>query len=123
MPQHINLSYLEMMADDDLSMKRLMLEMLLDELPKEINKMNVHYQCHEWDELRRVSHKMKTTVSFVGNKFLTKTNSSIGNIVKSQQQLEKLPDLFGILNDLCPKIVEEINAIYSECCSSLSQKG
>ena len=36
---HINLDYLELMADGDTSMKKIMLDMLLDELPAELEKM------------------------------------------------------------------------------------
>lgn len=89
--------------------------MLLDEIPKEIEKMNHLYHQEEWDELRRVSHKMKTTLSFVGNELLTTTNRSIGNIVKAQENLAKLPDLFGILNELFPKVMEELKEVHDAC--------
>ncbi|MEM0992512.1 MAG: Hpt domain-containing protein [Bacteroidota bacterium] len=113
--QYINLSYLNLMADEDQQMKKLMLSMLLDEIPKEIEKMNHLYHQEEWDELRRVSHKMKTTLSFVGNELLTTTNRSIGNIVKAQENLAKLPDLFGILNELFPKVMEELKEVHDAC--------
>ena len=58
---------------------------------------------------------MKTTLSFVGNELLTATNRSIESIVKAQQNLTDLPDLFGILNELFPKIVEELREAHNAC--------
>ncbi|MEM9888260.1 MAG: response regulator [Bacteroidota bacterium] len=113
--QYINLSYLNLMADDDQHMKKLMLSMLLDEIPAEIKKMNLLYQQEEWDDLRRVSHKMKTTLSFVGNELLTITNQSIERIVKAQADLAELPDLFGILNEMFPKVIEELREVHNAC--------
>ena len=36
---YINLEYMEMMSEGDPSMKKVMIEMLMEELPQEINKM------------------------------------------------------------------------------------
>ena len=56
----INLEYMEMMSDGDDSMKKIMLEMLLEELPLEIEKMDTLCQEKNWTELSAVSHKLKS---------------------------------------------------------------
>ncbi|MEM8528979.1 MAG: Hpt domain-containing protein [Bacteroidota bacterium] len=117
----INLSYLDLMADGDLQMKKLMLQMLLKEIPSELNKMQQLYQEHNWSDLRRASHKMKTTLSFVGNQALSDANHSIEYITKREEDLEQLPDFFGILRELSPKILRELRSVYEYCCRSASE--
>ncbi|MEM8528672.1 MAG: Hpt domain-containing protein, partial [Bacteroidota bacterium] len=87
--RYINLSYLDLMADDDLKMKKLMLEMLLKEIPSELKRMSQLYRQHNWSDLRRASHKMTTTLSFVGNPTLSNANRSIENIAKREEDLEQ----------------------------------
>ena len=47
--QFINLDYLELMSDGDDSMKKVLLEMLIAELPDEIVKMRSLQQSSNWD--------------------------------------------------------------------------
>lgn len=111
-PQHINLSYLLLMADEDADMKKLMLAMLLDEIPTELEKMNDCYERKDWDMLRRISHKMKTTLSFVGNEKLTKTNDEIERLLKQKAIDERITTAIRELNETMPKILEELKMVY-----------
>lgn len=106
--QFINLSYLELMADGDTDMKLTMLEMLLDEVPAEMEKMEALIQDENWEELKGVSHKMKSTLSFIGNDRLTHANQQVEDIAKSEKGTERLPELIATLLDLYPKAVEEL---------------
>ncbi|MGB0983564.1 MAG: response regulator, partial [Saprospiraceae bacterium] len=60
-PQYIDLSYLDLMSDGDVDMKKMMLELLFDEPMSEIDKMKDLQASADWLELRAVSHKMKST--------------------------------------------------------------
>ena len=108
----LNLEYLNMMADGDDDMKATMLEMLVEELPEEMEKMKTLYEASDWNELREVSHKMKSTLGFVGNVAMTEANKEVEEIGKSggTEHVEKLPKLLGILFDTYPKVVEELKA-------------
>jgi HPt (histidine-containing phosphotransfer) domain-containing protein len=75
--QHIDLSYLELIADGDEEMKVTMLEMLFNEPKNEIEKMIQLEKEKKWDELFKASHKMKSTLSFVGNIELSDLNKSV----------------------------------------------
>ena len=86
--QFIDLSYLDLMADGDDDMKQTMIEMLLDEVPTEMEKMTDLHQSEDWKELREVSHKMKSTLSFIGNSAMTEANKTVENIAKSQEGLD-----------------------------------
>lgn len=94
---HIDLSYLELMADGDLDMKKMMLEMLLTELPEELSKMRTLADAEDWEALKSVSHKMKSTLSYVGNEMMTNSNGEIELYTKDNFNLEKIPALMHTL--------------------------
>ena len=105
---YINLDYMDMMSDGDESMKKVMLEMLLEELPVEIDKMNQLLSQSNWDELGSVSHKMKSTLAFVGNNEMTEANKQVELIAKAQDDLGTLPSLVATLVELTPKALAEL---------------
>ncbi|MEM1318712.1 MAG: Hpt domain-containing protein [Bacteroidota bacterium] len=105
---YINLDYMDMMSDGDESMKKVMLEMLLEELPVEIDKMNQLLGASNWEELGSVSHKMKSTLAFVGNNEMTEANKQVELIAKAQDDLGTLPSLVATLVELTPKALTEL---------------
>lgn len=115
---YIDLSYLDLMADGDVDMKQMMLDMLLEELPMEIDKMGELLTTKNWNELREVAHKMKSTLSFVGNTDMTEANKTIEDIAKKDGESgltaaeeEKLPELVAILQSTYPNVVSELKVI------------
>jgi HPt (histidine-containing phosphotransfer) domain-containing protein len=106
--KHINLDYLEMMSDGDDSMKKTMLEMLLDELPQEVKKMAELLEQKNWETLSSVSHKMKSTLAFVGNEEMTAANKQVELIAKSTPSPESLEDLINVLKSACPMAITEL---------------
>lgn len=111
--QYINLDYLELMTDGDDDMKTVMLDMLFEELPTEIEKMNKTLDTKDWEELRQVSHKMKSTLAFVGNEQTTEANKQIESIAKANEGFEQLPELLKVMNTFLPKIMEELKKEYN----------
>ncbi len=113
----INLDYMDLMTDGDVSMKKLMLEMLFEEIPKEIQKMGPLYADENYEELRQVSHKMKSTLSFVGNKEMTVANQTIEHNAKNRTDLQSIPSLLKTLEALYPKVISELQEEHKECSS------
>lgn len=105
---YINLDYMNMMSDGDESMKQVMLEMLLDELPSELVKMRDLFNENNWKELGSVSHKMKSTLAFVGNDSMTKANQNIETICKSEEGIGDLAQLLNTLEELKGPVLEEL---------------
>ena len=100
---------MEMMSDGDDSMKKIMLEMLLEELPEEINKMEASCQAANWNDLSSVSHKLKSTLAFVGNDEMTTANKNIESYAKGAENTDQIPDLIQTLKSLCPHTIAELN--------------
>lgn len=114
MYQYINLDYLNLMTDGDDEMKKVMIDMLFEELPQELEKMNVLELAGDSEELKSVSHKMKSTLAFIGNDNMTEANKQIEAILKSGEQTKKISDLLNILNEFHHKVIAELQLEYSK---------
>ena len=112
---YINLDYMDMMSDGDDSMKKVMLEMLLEELPQEVMKMTDLLEQENWETLASVSHKMKSTLAFVGNDEMTSANKQVEQITKSDPDPSKdaISDLVNVLVKLYPMAISELKEEYS----------
>ena len=112
--QYISLDYLNLMTDGDDDMKKVMLDMLFEELPTEMEKINALVASQDWEELKQVTHKMKSTLSFIGNDLLTESNREVEYIAKTQTNVYKLPELLAILNKFTPKVLIELKKEYNK---------
>ncbi len=106
--KHINLEYMEMMSEGDASMKMVMIEMLMEELPQEIDKMSALTTEGNWSELMSVSHKMKSTLAFVGNDKMTEANKQIELLSKDAKDTATIPSLMEELQADCPNVLAEL---------------
>ncbi len=106
--QFIDLSYLDLMSDGDIDMKSMMLNMLQEEIPVEIKKMSTLEKEKDWNQLSKVSHKMKSTLAFVGNATMIETNKEIEEIAKSEKNTNRLSALLDKLIELYPQVLTEL---------------
>jgi len=111
--QHINLDYLDLMSDGDDDMKKVMIEMLLEEVPAEVNKMKEVHQNGDWNQLKEVSHKLKSTLAFLGNPTMTTSNERVETIAKTESDLEELPDLLEAITSTYPLVLEELKSVFA----------
>jgi PAS domain S-box-containing protein len=113
-PVLIDLSYMELMADGDDDMKKVMLELLFEEPVEEIKMMHTFVQRKDWSSLKNVSHKMKSTLAFVGNDTLTETNKAIEKSAMEETNLDKLPELVLKLDKLYQAALVELKAEHAK---------
>lgn len=106
----IDLSYMDLMADGDKDMKKVMLELLFEEPIQDIQSMYEMVRNNDYDAIKKVSHKMKSTLAFVGNNKLTETNKKIESIAKSEDNVDQLPDLVETLDKLYQVILIQLKA-------------
>jgi len=106
--QFINLEYLDLMSDGDNGMKKILLEMLLDELPTEFEKMIACSDSKSWNDLSEVSHKMKSTLAYVGNDEMTVSNKTIEILSKTEQDLDQIPTLLASLKTNLDRVMPEL---------------
>jgi len=114
--KYIDLSYLELMSDGDVQMKSILLDMLLTEPVGEFEKMQDLSGQKNWDELKQVSHKMKSTLPYIGYEELIETNKRIDktlwereNSGLSNEEIgQTIPELVKTVCELYQKAVPEL---------------
>lgn len=111
----INLDYLRLMAGEDEEMVQTMLDMLLEELPEEFGKIKTLNESKDWDELRELSHKMKSTLAFVGNKEMTEANQEIERLAKSHRDQHKIGELIDVMEQFYPFVMQELKQACQTC--------
>lgn len=104
----INLDYLDMMSDGDLEMKKVMLDMIFEELPTELAKMRELTNSGDWNELSSVAHKMKSTLSFVGCDVMTIANTDIEIICKKESDTSMVSAKMEILENNLDSVMAEL---------------
>ena len=114
----IDLSYLELMADGDHDMKGVLLDMLIKEPGDEFEKMKDLATQENWDELKQVSHKMKTTLPYIGYQALTDKNVKIDRILWElrEQGLDE-----SVIREQVPTLVAEVYQMYIDAKVELEQ--
>ena len=105
--QHINFEYLETMTDKDADMMNQMIEMLIDEIPTEIIKMQESVALKDWEEVFQISHKLKTTLAFIGNNDITSLNKTIEHCSRYQVEIKEIPPMVKQLSELSEPIMKE----------------
>lgn len=108
--QHINLAYLHLMSDGDLETEQTILSMLIHEIPTEIQLMRTALTEGNWNVLREVSHKMKSTLSFIGNPKMTEANTEIELLCKTNPDVSRIKDLLPIMEAELPDVLAELKA-------------
>ncbi len=105
---YTDLSYLRLMADDEEEMVQTMLEMLVVELPEELEKIKSLHAAGEWEELSKICHKMKSTLAFVGNSAMMDANKELETVAKNREKLERAAGLIAVLEEQFPFVMEEL---------------
>lgn len=112
---YINLDYLELMSDGDIDMKKVMLEMLLEELPVEVKKLADFSIEKDMSNLSAVSHKLKSTLAFVGNETLDNTNKAIEKIAKGEEgDPSSLISMTANMDKYCELVLNELRQEFSK---------
>ena len=112
--KYINLEYMDLMADGDVDMKKVMLQMLFDELPEEIGKVVSLAASGDMKTLSAVSHKLKSTLAFVGYADMDMTNKKIEKISNGEEDAGLLPELAGSMQRYCGEVMSELQSEFDK---------
>lgn len=108
---YINLDYLDTMTDGDDDMKREMLTMLIAEIPDEMDKLQAATAAADWEEVFQISHKFKTTLSFIGNEDLTNTNKTVEHCSRHRIDVEEIPPMVAQIAEKIPFVMTELKSV------------
>ena len=108
---YINLEYLDTMTGGDDEMKREMLSMLIVEIPDEMTKLQQAAAAADWEEAFQISHKFKTTLSFIGNEELISINKTVEHCSRHRIDVKEIPAMVEQIADTIPLLMEELLSV------------
>ena len=107
---YINLDYLDTMTGGDDEMKREMLSMLIVEIPDEMVKLQAATAASDWEEVFQISHKFKTTLSFIGNNDLVNSNKTVEHCSRHRIDVTEIPAMVAEIAEKIPFVMAELEA-------------
>jgi signal transduction histidine kinase/DNA-binding response OmpR family regulator len=63
---HLNLEYLHQLSGNDREFEREILNQFLEQMPAELSELRTSIDEHNYDQVRRTAHSLKSTVGYVG---------------------------------------------------------
>lgn len=111
--QFINLNYMEQMSCGDQNTKKLLIEMIFKELKNEISAMRSFYEAENWKQLQGTSHKLKSTLAFIGNSKMTNSNEELWKRLNEKRYSTELFDFITILENHYPMVISELKTEYT----------
>lgn len=107
----IDLSYLEEITGGDNEMILEMLDLFISDMPEHLNKIRVHAESKDVEELGKEAHKMKPTTQYVG---LTEMYGLVSKLEKFGRD--------GNFDDSIPKLVLELDSLVNVAVPLLEEK-
>jgi len=106
----LDLSYLELMADGDDFMKKTMIDMLIEEMPPELEKLRNSFLEQDGHEMHQVAHKMKSTLAFIGNAAMTEANATCESIGIEGTNLQRAGSHIEVLEEQAKLVIPLLEA-------------
>ena len=107
----INLDHLRLFTMGDSETEKMMLAEIVSELKAESAKIPSLVQQQEWHSLSRVTHKLKTTLPFIGNTHLIGLNSQMETSSRNSRDLEQIPSWAKQFTDLLPEVISTLEGM------------
>jgi len=111
--KHINLSYLRLMSGGSADAEVEMLELLLNDVSTLLPKLQAAIDKKQWEEIKRISHHLKSSFAFAGNDPLIRA-------IKALEQEAISRNAYGDMARLWQTIQQETPAVRTELKQALS---
>ncbi|MBO6585670.1 MAG: Hpt domain-containing protein [Gracilimonas sp.] len=104
----IDLSYLENITGGDNEVMVEMIDLMLSETPKHIDKIKKAHQEEHWKELGAESHKLKPMFLYVGLTALNEIAQDLEKFGKETINLKSIPGLIDQLEQGYLEVVDDL---------------
>lgn len=112
--QYYNPAYLESLIGDDADTKMIIFSTLLEEVPEELNVMQSLLAQQNWHKFHEVSHKLKSTLAYIGNEAISAQNNTMMLNARNNTGLNDIPALLEDVKHLWSLIRPEIEFALAE---------
>jgi HPt (histidine-containing phosphotransfer) domain-containing protein len=106
--KYSDLTYLEEIASGSKDFMKKMIETFIELTPGLLNEMDICLKEKDWDKLKRIAHKIKPSIDFMGISSLWETIQKIEKYAGEEIYLELMPDLLSKTKRICFNVIEEL---------------
>ena len=110
----IDFTYLDTLIDGDVETKQVIISTLLEEVPEEIGLLKAALANGKWSEFHEVSHKLKSTLAYVGNDAIFDANQNMMMSSRNFENLDKIPTWLGEVEKHWENIKPELEKAMEE---------
>ncbi|OFX77514.1 MAG: hypothetical protein A2X12_10760 [Bacteroidetes bacterium GWE2_29_8] len=106
--KHINLSYLSQISGGSKDFELEMMQMFIDQIPDAITNLGIAVDSKDWDRVRAISHKAKSSVGIFGMNEIKDNLFFIEKNAKELSNLDEIKTVFDKTKKLIDEAMEEL---------------
>jgi HPt (histidine-containing phosphotransfer) domain-containing protein len=107
----LDLTHLRLFTLGDADTEKMMLNEIAIELKSETGKLKDMIAQQDWLSLSRATHKLKTTLPFLGNQQLIKLNKEIEHASRVGSGMDKIPAWADEFFALLPRVIDQVDEL------------
>lgn len=107
----IHLDLLNQIAGDDPAFIRICIELFLREMPENLQRLNTGIANCDWETIRTTSHKMKTSLNYMGMDEHRLAAVNIEKLAREKRDLDCIKSNAQLVTSGCKKAFEELKDI------------
>ena len=108
---NLNLAYLKEMSGGSLEFEKELINMLLEQIPETISRINNSYSINDLEDIRAAAHKLKSSVGiFDLNQFKEKL-FVLEQQIKNNGNIDDLPSMIESINIESDKSIDILNKL------------
>lgn len=111
---HIDLDYLDKMSGGNFEMIKELANLFIKEVPIMVENMQEVINANDWDALRSLAHKAKSTLSIFGMQKLANDMDMWEKLAKRGEQTNTYQDRLDNFHDISLDAIVELNEILSK---------
>jgi HPt (histidine-containing phosphotransfer) domain-containing protein/anti-sigma regulatory factor (Ser/Thr protein kinase) len=101
----IDLTYLRELADGDKAFISEIIALFMEQTPQHLIRLQEYASVHKWNEIKVLAHKMKSSVTMIGNAELVEIFVYLEQYALSDQAAEKIPALIDLALQICLDVI------------------
>ena len=105
----INTKHLDSLSRGNISFIKEIIAIFLEQNPIEISELELAIKNNDYENIRSISHKMKTSVGFIGLDLLLPKLTVIEDLAIDQKNMNEIELLFFDIKPLCEEAMHELN--------------
>ena len=104
----IDLAYLKSLPGANDEFVKEMIEIFIEDTPKELEKITKAINDQDFAAVKRIAHKLKTSVSFMGLNQIVPLLKEMEAKGTAEQEMDAIIKLFSVVENTCSKAIKEL---------------